>query len=87
MIPEITRDTILALKELQDSQGWKLLCERLDLVIKDLEDKILEVHQGTSALVYSQDDLMKARRSILKAFIAEPADAIKELIGTIEQSQ
>ncbi len=76
-----------ALREMQTTDGWKLLTDELSKIRASIETRILDTPQGDidNTLRYTKHDLIRETRRIVKNFMELPDDMVEQLEGSWEE--
>lgn len=75
-----------ALMELNQSPGWKVLCQAIKEEIDGIENAIFQNVGEEGERVYSSSDLQKVRRNTLLWLIEHPKNLIESYTGEKENS-
>lgn len=65
-------DIIRELKALSQSPGWKLIVGELKTDIKKFEEELLTINAQSNEVLYTQHDLNRYVRAVMKDLIALP---------------
>lgn len=72
------------LLQLSNFPGWKLVRSELENIVTDIEFKLFEPDANKNELKFTQHDINRIERKILKMFINLPKDLFDELDAIYE---
>lgn len=67
------------LNKLRSSQGWKIVISHFEMLLKDLENDILNSEGSSAKVEFTEDDLKKQFRKAYREIIVFPDAAIDTL--------